>query len=72
MKRDTNKARRSLMKAISWESFSFILTSIIIYLFTGDKRLTIELTVTCQLIKVFFFYLHERIWHQIPWGKELC
>jgi uncharacterized membrane protein len=30
------------------------------------------LTATCQLIKVFFFYLHERIWHRISWGKELC
>jgi uncharacterized membrane protein len=30
------------------------------------------LTTTCQLIKVFFFYLHERIWHRISWGKELC
>jgi uncharacterized membrane protein len=72
VKRGTSKPHRSLMKAISWESFSFILTSIIVYLFTGDKRLTIELTVTCQLIKVFFFYLHERIWHRTSWGKELC
>lgn len=72
MPRPSSKRRRSLLKAISWETFSFFLTLIIVYLFTGDVKLTVELTVTCQLIKTFFFYSHERIWHQIHWGKETC
>ena len=68
----SSKRRRSIVKALCWESFSLILTLIIVYMFTGDVKLTVELAVTCQLIKTVFFYLHERIWHRTSWGKELC
>jgi uncharacterized membrane protein len=70
--RPSSKHRRSLAKAIGWESFSLLLTLVIVYLYTGDMKLTVELAVTCQLIKTFFFYLHERIWHRISWGNETC
>ena len=69
-KRDKSKSRRSLAKAISWETFSFFLTIGIIWALTGDLRFTVELSVICQGTKVFFFYAHERIWHRITWGKE--
>lgn len=72
MPRPSSKRRRSIVKALCWESFSFILTLIIVYLFTGNMKLTVELAVTCQLIKTFFFYLHERIWYRIDWGRETC
>lgn len=70
MGKDRSKPCRSLMKAVSWQSISFVLTGTIIYLFTGDLCFTFELTFTCQLIKILFFYCHERMWHQIRWGKE--
>jgi uncharacterized membrane protein len=28
------------------------------------------LSLICQGSKVFFFYMHERVWHRITWGKE--
>lgn len=70
MRKDASRPYRSFMKAVSWEFFSFFLTALIIYLFTGDFNFTARLTITCQGIKVFFFYAHERIWHQIRWGKD--
>jgi uncharacterized membrane protein len=69
-KRDKSKSRRSLAKAISWETFSFFLTLGIIWALTGDFMFTLELSLICQGTKVFFFYAHERIWHRITWGKE--
>lgn len=68
--KDASRPHRSLAKAVSWEVFSFFLTALIVYLFTGDFNFTARLTITCQWIKVFFFYVHERIWHQIRWGKD--
>ena len=68
--RDKSKHRRSLAKALSWETFSFFVTILIIWAMTGDLRFTVELSIVCQGAKVFFFFLHERIWHRFKWGKE--
>ncbi len=68
--KDKSKRRRSLAKALSWESFSFVLTVLIIWALTGDLKFTLELSVICQGAKIFFFFLHERVWHKIKWGKE--
>ena len=68
--RDKSTHRRSLAKALSWETFAFFLTILIIWAMTGDLRFTIELSIICQGAKVFFFFLHERIWHRFKWGKE--
>jgi uncharacterized membrane protein len=27
------------------------------------------LATVLLVVKIVFLYLHERIWHQIPWGK---
>lgn len=58
------------MKGFTWESFSFFLTLIITYVYTGSMQTSIELTSICFAFKIVFFYVHERIWHQVSWGKR--
>lgn len=68
--KDQSARRRSLLKGITWETFSFLLTLIITYAYTGNARTSIELTSICLAFKIIFFYEHERIWHQVRWGKN--
>lgn len=70
MRHDSSTHARSLMKGLSWESFAFVVTLLIAYIMLGDVRVSLKLTIVAQGIKTVFFYIHERIWHQISWGKR--
>lgn len=61
--------QRSIFKAISYRGCAAIVTTCIVYIFT--KRLILSLGVgLAELIaKIIFFYIHERVWDKISWGK---
>ncbi len=60
---------RSIIKTISWRFLATLITMSIIFIFT--KRLALSLGVGLVEIvsKVIFYYLHERTWSKIAWGK---
>lgn len=68
--KDPSARWRSLAKGITWETFSYILTLLICVAYTGNARTSLELTTICLVFKIVFFYTHERIWHQVRWGKS--
>jgi uncharacterized membrane protein len=68
--KDPSRIHRSLAKGITWETFSFFLTLFITYLYTQSIKTSFELTSICFFIKIIFFFLHERLWHQVTWGKH--
>lgn len=70
MHHDPSSHARSLVKGLTWESFALVITLIVAYAVLGDVRMSLKLTFISQGIKVFFFWWHERIWHQIRWGKR--
>jgi uncharacterized membrane protein len=68
-KKDPSHPLRSLAKAVSWETISLVLTMLIAYPFTHSICSSVELALACLAIKIIFYYHHERVWHQIDWGK---
>jgi uncharacterized membrane protein len=80
MLRRTPTARwRSLAKAITWRLFgsldTFILSFTIVYLF-GRRQHPIEaaqvggaLALGETLTKILLFYIHDRAWERIPFGR---
>jgi adenylylsulfate kinase len=61
--------QRSLVKGIVWEVFSFIITFIAVYLFYGDFTLSLKFSISLSLIRVILFFIHERAWKNVRWGK---
>ena len=61
---------RTAVKALGWESFSFVLTLLISLLVTGSLTEATELTVALFVLKVLFLFLYERVWQRIRWGKS--
>jgi uncharacterized membrane protein len=61
---------RSIIKALSWRAFGTIATVLIVFAFT--RRIVISLGVgAVELItKLVLYYLHERVWAVIPFGKK--
>ncbi len=60
---------RSFMKGVVWEGISFVITLVAIYWFYGDIAVSLKFTFWLTIFKMFFFFIHERIWKNIIWGK---
>jgi uncharacterized membrane protein len=60
---------RSLVKGVSWRTIGTIDTFLIAYLYFGDLSLAAPIAATEVLTKVLLYYLHERLWNAISWGR---
>lgn len=56
---------RSLLKAISWETFSNVLVLILAWLMFGHFEMCVIFGLIAFLMKIFFFVLHEWLWEKI-------
>jgi uncharacterized membrane protein len=61
--------KRSFIKGIIWEGGTFILTSAVIYLFFGNITQSLTIGFLLTLIKMPLYFIYERIWKMIRWGK---
>jgi adenylylsulfate kinase len=61
---------RSVFKAASWRTLATLTTAVIVFIFTG--RFTLAITVGCLEVvaKMGLYFLHERLWHRIRYGKK--
>jgi len=62
--------KRSLLKAISWRFFASATTTIIVFIFFGRLDLAFAAGVTETVIKIGIYFIHERIWDKIKFGKK--
>ncbi len=60
---------RSFIKGVCWETVSFILTFFAVYIIYGDIIASLEFSLVLTAIKIFLFFVHERLWKKIRWGK---
>ena len=65
----TEKHYRSLIKAVSWRFTGSMDTLIITFLITGKLKWAFTISSVELFTKIFLYYVHERVWHKIPWGK---
>jgi uncharacterized membrane protein len=61
---------RSLAKAISWRVTGSIDTMVLSFLITGSIKFAAAIGLTEVLTKSVLYYLHERAWLKIPFGRE--
>jgi len=64
---DTNK--RTIAKALCWQTMGLITMAIIGYLFTGSIGERSALALTSAVIGLVTFFLHERMWAHVGWGR---
>lgn len=62
--------KRSITKAVSWRVIATVLTVIVAYIFTNTIIASIELTLTAAVLSTILYYIHERVWAMISWGRE--
>ena len=61
---------RSLAKAVSYRIVGSLSTGCIVYGFTWDMRMAAGVSALDLVAKIGLYFLHERLWNQIPFGRR--
>ena len=60
---------RSILKTISWRFFATIITFLTAWLLTGTVDVAMKIGLLDTLIKMGAYYVHERGWNNLNFGK---
>ena len=63
------KHRRSIAKAFTYRFVIIVADSIIVYLLTRRLDLVAGFVVISNIYSTILYFIHERIWNDIHWGK---
>lgn len=61
--------KRSLAKAVIYKVGSIVLLAGLSWLFTRDVMQMSLITVSYEVIAMLGYYIHERLWEQVRWGR---
>ena len=63
------KTKRSLMKAITFRVLILLSDAIVIFVITRRVDITLGLVIATNLVSTTLYFIHERIWDKIRWGR---
>jgi uncharacterized membrane protein len=66
---DSETHQRSILKSVSFRILATITTIALVVIFTGEILLALEIGVVEVISKLILYYVHERFWDRITWGK---
>ena len=61
--------RRSIVKTITYRIGGAFVTGSVAFLITGKFDFALQIGLADTLAKLVVFYLHERMWNKIPFGR---
>jgi adenylylsulfate kinase len=60
---------RTIFKTFTWRATATLTTISLVFIFTGRIDIALEVGFIEVFAKMLFYYLHERGWGKIRWGK---
>ena len=60
---------RSLAKAVSWRATGTLDTIVVSFIVTGRIKVALSIGVVELVTKTVLYYLHERVWNRLAFGK---
>jgi len=61
---------RSLLKTIGYRAIILVAGFILAKVFmTSSNSMALSWTITSMILSMIIYYLHERVWNSIGWGK---
>ncbi len=61
---------RSIVKTITWKGIATMISFCATYIETGDLNYALKFSGIVLVVGTVAYYLHERAWNSIHWGKE--
>jgi uncharacterized membrane protein len=68
LKEKVQSSRVSLLKAVTWRMVGTIDTMLLGWFYSGNFLMGLKIGFTEVFTKILLYYLHERLWHQVPIG----
>jgi predicted transcriptional regulator len=65
------ETKRSGLKAISWRIIATSTGMLLVYYFTGQWETMAEFGIGDVVLKLLFYFLHERAWNKTEYGRSL-
>ena len=62
---------RSFVKGISWRFIATATTMGIVFVLTGDLEIVAVAGTLDVVVKLLFYYAHERAWGRVVWGRAV-
>ena len=62
---------RALVKAVAWRFLGSLDTFMLSLLVTGKLHYAVSIASVEALTKIILYYLHERGWRMVSWGREV-
>lgn len=64
-----NSHVRSLVKAVSWRAVGSLDTFVLSMIVTGSGKYAITIASVEAVTKIGLYYIHERAWRRVRWGR---
>jgi uncharacterized membrane protein len=61
---------RSIVKSFSYRVFGTLSSFLVVYVITGRADLSALIAFWETVVKVYIYYVHERLWNKIQWGRN--
>lgn len=61
--------KRSFFKALTWRGFGFFATLTIVLIYSKDIKEAFMVSGAVEAIKILLYYLHERFWNKLHFGR---
>jgi uncharacterized membrane protein len=62
--------RRSLAKTVTWRLVATSTTILVAFIFTGSVVISLEIGSVEMILKLVFYYFHERTWDKVGIERE--
>ena len=66
----SDTTHRSLVKTVTWRVTGSTAAVLIAYGVTGSVAVSGTIGILHLIINTMLYYVHERIWTRIKWGRE--
>jgi uncharacterized membrane protein len=61
---------RSFTKSLTYRVFGTLSSWAVVYIITGKGSLATLVAFWETVVKVAIYYIHERVWNGINWGRK--
>jgi len=61
--------KRSLLKAVTWRLAGSMTTISVVWIYTSNVQLSVCAATIDLFVKILAYYVHERVWDKIDFGK---
>ena len=65
----TDNQSRSIVKTITYKVCIFTVGTLVKWAVIGDFATALSIGITKNLITAVIYYVHERVWVRVSWGK---